>query len=81
MVSRASLFQPARLRFFFTLVRYGIRRAGDSLIENSLRVVDAVLKVDTPRGNCWRGTTMMAMDSERTAGHSRDGDMVTLGRS
>ena len=39
---------------FLELVRYGIRRAGDPLIEDSLRVVDAVLKVDTPSGPCWR---------------------------
>ena len=39
---------------FLELVRYGIRRAGDGLIEDSLRVVDAVLKVETPAGPCWR---------------------------
>jgi glucoamylase len=39
---------------FLELVRYGVRRAGDPLIEDSLRVVDAVLKVDTPLGPCWR---------------------------
>lgn len=39
---------------FLELVRYGIRRAGDPLVEDSLRVVDAVLKVDTPYGPCWR---------------------------
>jgi glucoamylase len=38
---------------FLELVRYGIRRAGDALIEDSLRVVDAELKVDTPFGPCW----------------------------
>jgi glucoamylase len=39
---------------FLELVRYGIRGAHDSLIQDSLRVVDAVLKVDTPFGPCWR---------------------------
>jgi glucoamylase len=39
---------------FLELVRYGIRRPGDPLIEDSLRVVDAILKVETPRGPCWR---------------------------
>lgn len=39
---------------FLELVRYGIRRPGDPLIEDSLRVVDAVLKVETPFGPCWR---------------------------
>jgi glucoamylase len=39
---------------FLELVRYGIRKPGDTLIEDSLKVVDAVLKVDTPYGPCWR---------------------------
>ena len=39
---------------FLELVRYGIRRGGDPLVEDSLRVVDAVLKVDLPGGPCWR---------------------------
>ncbi|MGI8783695.1 MAG: glycoside hydrolase family 15 protein [Acidobacteriota bacterium] len=39
---------------FLELVRYGIRKPGDTLIEDSLRVVDSVLKVDTPFGPCWR---------------------------
>jgi glucoamylase len=39
---------------FLELVRYGIRKPGDPLIEDSLRVVDALLKVDTPFGPCWR---------------------------
>jgi len=39
---------------FLELVRYGIRRPDDPLIEDSLRVVDAVLKVETPFGPCWR---------------------------
>lgn len=38
---------------FLELVRYGIREARDPLIEDSLRVVDAILKVDTPFGPCW----------------------------
>ena len=39
---------------FLELVRYGIRKPGDPLIEDSLRVVDAILRVDTPFGPCWR---------------------------
>ncbi|HVG19513.1 MAG TPA: glycoside hydrolase family 15 protein, partial [Blastocatellia bacterium] len=39
---------------FLELVRYGIRGADDPLIRDSLQVVDAVLKVDTPFGPCWR---------------------------
>src|ERR1700741_1675835 len=39
---------------FLELVRYGIRSAHDAIIQDSLRVVDAVLRVDTPHGPCWR---------------------------
>jgi len=39
---------------FLELVRYGIRRADDPLIIDSLKVVDHVLKIDTPYGPCWR---------------------------
>lgn len=38
---------------FLELVRYGIRKGGDPLIEDSLKVIDAVLKVDLPGGPCW----------------------------
>jgi len=38
---------------FLELVRYGIFPAGDPLFEDSLRVVDAVLRVGTPFGPCW----------------------------
>ncbi|HTV06694.1 MAG TPA: glycoside hydrolase family 15 protein [Acidobacteriaceae bacterium] len=39
---------------FLELVRYGVRSADDPLIVDSLRVVDHVLKVDTPEGPCWK---------------------------
>jgi len=39
---------------FLELVRFGVRMAGDPLIEDSLKVVDAVLKVETPKGPCWK---------------------------
>ncbi|HKW05841.1 MAG TPA: glycoside hydrolase family 15 protein [Nitrososphaerales archaeon] len=38
---------------FLELVRYGIRRADDRLIVDSLKVVDSVLRVDTPLGPSW----------------------------
>jgi glucoamylase len=38
---------------FLELVRYGIRKPRDPIIEDSLRVVDATLKVNTPFGPCW----------------------------
>ena len=39
---------------FLELVRYGIRSADDPLIQDSIRVIDSVLKVETPFGPCWR---------------------------
>ena len=39
---------------FLELVRYGILPANDPLIVDSLRVVDATLKIETPAGPCWR---------------------------
>jgi glucoamylase len=39
---------------FLELVRYGIRRPDDPLIIDSLKVVDHVLKINTPYGPCWR---------------------------
>ncbi len=38
---------------FLQLVRYGILKPDDPLIVESLRVVDATLKVNTPCGPCW----------------------------
>ena len=38
---------------FLELVRYGVRRADDPLIVDSLQVVDAVLKRDLPQGPGW----------------------------
>ncbi|HEV2462661.1 MAG TPA: glycoside hydrolase family 15 protein [Acidobacteriaceae bacterium] len=39
---------------FLELVRYGVRRADDPLIMDTLKVADYVLKVETPKGPCWR---------------------------
>ena len=39
---------------FLELVRFGIRRADDPIIVDSLQVADSVLKVETPAGPCWR---------------------------
>ncbi|HKD54718.1 MAG TPA: glycoside hydrolase family 15 protein [Steroidobacteraceae bacterium] len=38
---------------FLQLVRFGLRRADDPLIAATIRVADALLKVDTPSGPCW----------------------------
>jgi glucoamylase len=48
---------PAAAQFgvdFLQLVRFGLRRCDDPLIEGSLRLADALLKVDTPYGPAWR---------------------------
>jgi len=39
---------------FLELVRYGIRKPDDPVIVDSLKVVDATLKVNTPTGPVWR---------------------------
>ena len=38
---------------FLQLVRFGLRRADDRVIRNTITVVDALLKADTPRGSAW----------------------------
>ncbi|HSD96159.1 MAG TPA: glycoside hydrolase family 15 protein [Sulfuricaulis sp.] len=38
---------------FLQLVRFGLRRADDPLIVDTLKVVDELLKVDTPNGPAW----------------------------
>jgi glucoamylase len=38
---------------FLELVRYGIRKADDPTIVSTVKVVDAVLKTDTPAGPTW----------------------------
>ncbi len=38
---------------FLQLVRYGLRRADDPAILDSVKVVDALLKTDTPSGPVW----------------------------
>ncbi len=39
---------------FLQLVRFGVRRANDPTIVDSVRVIDQVLKVETPYGPVWR---------------------------
>lgn len=38
---------------FLQLVRFGLRSADDPLILGSVKVADALLKVETPAGPCW----------------------------
>jgi glucoamylase len=47
---------PAAAQFgvdFLQLVRFGLRRFDDPLIVGSVKLADALLKVDTPNGPCW----------------------------
>lgn len=60
---------------FLELVRYGIRRGGDPIVEESLRVVDAVLKVETPHGPCWRRYNHDGY-GQKADGHGYDGSGV-----
>lgn len=39
---------------FLELVRYGIRRPDDPAVIDSVTVIDAVLRIDTRAGPCWR---------------------------
>jgi glucoamylase len=39
------------------LVRFGLRAPDDERIINSIKVIDAVLKVETPYGSCWHRYT------------------------
>lgn len=38
---------------FLQLVRFGLRAPGDAAVRDSVRVADALLKVDTPSGPAW----------------------------
>lgn len=38
---------------FLQLVRFGLRQPDDQLVLDSIKVIDALLKVDTPNGPCW----------------------------
>jgi glucoamylase len=48
-IAIADLVSPDAL----ALVRFGLRAADDPRIVNTLRVIDMLCKVDTPRGACW----------------------------
>ena len=48
-IAVADLVSPDAL----ALVRFGLRAADDPRIVNTVRVIDLLCKVDTPRGPCW----------------------------
>ena len=66
---------------FLELVRYGVRRADDPLVVDSLKVVDAVLKRGLPQGPGWLRYNWDGYgDSGPMAGLSRDGARAAYGR-
>jgi glucoamylase len=65
---------------FLELVRYGIRKPDDPVILDSLRVVDAVLKVETPFGPCWHRYNHDGTGRERMAGLSNGREKDAPGR-
>ena len=64
---------------FLELVRYGVRRADDPLIVDSLAVVDAVLKRDLPQGPGWLRYNWDGYGQKAMAVLFRDGDRGASG--
>ena len=61
-------------------VRFGLRAADDPRIVNTVKVVDATLKVDTPRSRLASLSGGRSTASTRTAGHSTEPASVAPGR-
>jgi glucoamylase len=57
------------------LVRFGLRRADDPRMVNTLRAIDALLRVETPVGPCWRRYTEDGY-GERADGSPFDGSGI-----
>ena len=66
---------------FLELVRYGVRRADDPVMVDSLKVIDHVLKVETPVGPCWRRYNHDGYGSAMMGGLSWAGGRAAHGRS
>ncbi len=62
------------------LVRFGLRQADDPKILNTIKVIDATLKVDTPNGACWH---RYANDGygEEASGRGFSGNGKGIGRA
>jgi len=65
---------------FLELVRYGVGGPHDPLVVDSLKVVDRVLKVETPSVRAGTATTRTATVSATTAVHTRAGGGGGRGR-
>jgi len=65
---------------FLELVRYGIRSPGDPLVEASLNVADAVLKVQPPSAPAGTGLITMGMALEQAGAPISVGEKGGFGR-
>ena len=65
---------------FLELVRYGIRKPDDPVIVDSLKVIDAVLKVDTPMGPVWHRYNHDGYGQRENGGPTPDGARAVRGR-
>ncbi len=66
---------------FLELVRYGIRRADDPLIVDSLKVIDHCLKIETPFATVGGATTTTGMARRRMVGRTTVRAGTCRGRS
>lgn len=62
------------------LVRFGLRAADDPKILNTIKVIDAKLKVDTPNGPCWHRYTNDGYGEDKN-GNPFSGDGYGIGRA
>ena len=62
------------------LVRFGLRAADDPKILNTIKVIDAKLKVETPNGPCWHRYTNDGYGEDQN-GNPFSGDGYGIGRA
>lgn len=62
------------------LVRFGLRAANDPKILNTIKIIDAKLKVDTPNGPCWHRYTNDGYGEEE-GGKPFSGGSYGIGRA
>ena len=62
------------------LVRFGLRSADDPKILNTIKVIDAKLKVDTPNGPCWHRYTNDGYGEDKN-GNPFSGNGYGIGRA
>jgi glucoamylase len=62
------------------LVRFGLRAADDPKILNTIKIIDAKLKVNTPNGPCWHRYTNDGYGEDKN-GNGFSGDGLGIGRA